>query len=85
MTRAAIGLTVLCALIAQPATAQLEFDFEEPDALAGWLTDIDAWRIEEGRCASRWWSLRHAYAFWPQAFSDVSVEVRFLIHPAGAE
>ncbi|MGI5819894.1 MAG: sialidase family protein [Armatimonadota bacterium] len=84
MTRAAIGLTVLCALIAQPATAQLEFDFEEPDALAGWLTDIDAWRIEEGRLRQPMVEADSAFAFWPQAFSDLSIEVRFFIHPDGS-
>lgn len=83
MMRVMNCLLVFCVAITAAPAEELTFDFDAPDALEGWLSDMDHWRVEDGTLRQPMAGLRHAYAFWPQAFSDVSVEVRFMIHPAG--
>lgn len=62
----------------------LEFDFTDPADFDGWLTDVDYWRVEDGALRQPMHGLRGSIAFWPRAFSDVSIEVRFFIRPEGA-
>ena len=83
MVRVLTALLLACALAGTAVADELTIDFEAPDALDGWLTDVDAWRVEDGTLRQPMAGLHHAYAFMTEAFSDVTVEVRFLIHPEG--
>ncbi len=81
--RTAIAAVLACTLVMPIHAEEITRDFEEADALEGWLTDIDTWRIEDGVLRQPMAGLHHAYAFLPEAFSDTTVEVRFYIHAAG--
>lgn len=81
--RALVVPAVICMAVTAVHAEEMVFDFEDPGALEGWLTDVDAWRIEDGALRQPMAGLHHAYAFWQRAFSDVTVEVRFLIGPEG--
>lgn len=79
----AFGALLLGAVAAQAVELTESFDgLALPD---GWLTDVDSWTPDDGALRQTNASLRHAYAFWPRRFADVSLEVRFLIHPDGGD
>jgi len=85
MRRPAFILTLALALgaVGGCAADEFSFGFDGPEALDGWLTDIDSWRIEDGALRQPMAGLRSSYAFLPRTFSDVSIEVRFFIEPEG--
>jgi sialidase-1 len=75
---------LMAGMVALGAAAEERvFDFGEAAALEGWLTDTDSWRIEDGALRQPMVGLRGTRAFWPEAFSDVAIEVRVLIRPEG--
>jgi len=75
-----LWLPVLC--LGQ--TEAVSVGFDEASELEAWLTDTDEWLIEDGVLRQPQASLHHAYCFLPTAcFSDLTVEVRFFIHPTG--
>ncbi len=82
--RVMTALLLACALAAPALADEVSIDFDTPDALGEWLTDNDSWRVEDGALRQPMAGLHHAYAFLPGAYSDVTVEVRFLIRPEGA-
>ncbi|MBD3292153.1 MAG: DUF1080 domain-containing protein [Armatimonadia bacterium] len=83
MQRLAIMLTVIVTLASWVGAEELSEDFDDPAALGSFLTDIDSWTVEDGALRQPMAGLHKAYAFMPQAFSDVTIEVRFFIHPDG--
>lgn len=81
--RAATAVMMLLCMTALVAAETLEEGFEDAAALEDWTTDTRTWTVEEGVLRQPEAGLHKARAFVPQAFSDVTVAVRFLIHPAG--
>ncbi len=83
MARTMVMAALLCVMTGPIGAEEVTFDFEGPEALEDWLIDIDSWEIDDGELRQPMTGLRKARAFWPEAFSDVSIEVRFFIRPAG--
>ncbi len=80
------GVLVIASVVAASAACAevtLEEDFSERTALERFMTDVGEWSIDDGTLRQSQSGLNAARAFLSQAFSDVTVEVRFLIHPTG--
>ncbi len=78
----AIGAALVLSTLSAQAVELVE-TFDGPGLPEGWLTDGDTWQIDDGALRQSRAGLHHAYAFWPRSFADVTIEVRFMIHPGG--
>ncbi len=77
-------LVVFVTVTAWTQIAAVKMDFEAPAQFEQWLPDSDQWAVADGVLRQSRASLNGTCCFLPEAFGDVTVEVRFFIHPTGS-
>ncbi len=76
-------LAILAVSAAWAQVATVEMDFHDPAQFEQWLPDSDEWAVADGVFRQSRSNLNGTCCFLPQAFGDVTVEVRFFIHSTG--
>lgn len=84
ITRHALSMCMILAITSVLAAATVHIDFDRPASFDNWIADRDSWRVEGGVLIQPQTGHRGTRAFYPRAFSDVSIQAQFFINHEGS-